>query len=192
MCNHTFHSACLSKWADSSCPVCRYSQEQPDEAECQVCGSTDNLWICIICGYVGCGRRVLCSHAKQLRSACFVLRLPASRYAAGHAVSHWRETDHCYSLELDTQRVWDYLGDGYVHRLIASKTHGHLVELSPPVRLRASAQYLLHERSGRAKPRFSTAAVAPSTETRRPGRRRRGLRRSVMWSRRRCRRPEQR
>ena len=56
------------------------------------------------------------------------------RYASGHAVSHWRETDHCYSLELDTQRVWDYLGDGYVHRLIASKTHGHLVELSPPVR----------------------------------------------------------
>ena len=49
-------------------------------------------------------------------------------------MSHWRDTDHCYSLELDTQRVWDYLGDGYVHRLIASKTHGHLVELSPPVR----------------------------------------------------------
>jgi hypothetical protein len=67
VCNHTFHSACLSKWADSSCPVCRYSQEQPDEAECQVCGSTDNLWICIICGYVGCGRRVLCSHAAQLQ-----------------------------------------------------------------------------------------------------------------------------
>ena len=50
---------------------------------------------------------------------------------------HWRDTEHCYSLELDTQRVWDYLGDGYVHRLIASKTHGHLVELSPPVRARA-------------------------------------------------------
>jgi hypothetical protein len=55
-------------------------------------------------------------------------------------VLHWRDTDHCYSLELDTQRVWDYLGDGYVHRLIASKTHGHLVELSPPVRKRIARQ----------------------------------------------------
>jgi len=33
-----------------------------------------------------------------------------------------------------TQRVWDYHGDGYVHRLIASKTHGHLVELTHPGR----------------------------------------------------------
>ena len=74
-----------------------------------MCGTRDNLWICLVCGAVGCGR-----------------------YANGHAVSHWRESGHCYSLELATQRVWDYLGDGYVHRLIASKTHGHLVELTPP------------------------------------------------------------
>ncbi len=134
VCNHTFHSACLSKWADSSCPVCRYAQEQPDKPECHVCGTTDNLWICIICGYVGCGRRDpdLIHHARSLVLTHHALAL--RRYAAGHAVSHWRDTEHCYSLELDTQRVWDYLGDGYVHRLIASKTHGHLVELSPPVR----------------------------------------------------------
>jgi BRCA1-associated protein len=25
---------------------------------------------------------------------------------------------HLYALELETQRVWDYAGDGYVHRLI--------------------------------------------------------------------------
>lgn len=53
------------------------------------------------------------------------------RYAAGHAVSHYQQTGHCYSMEVETQRVWDYLNDGYVHRLIASKTHGHLVELTP-------------------------------------------------------------
>jgi BRCA1-associated protein len=140
VCNHTFHSACLSKWADSSCPVCRYSQEPPDKPECAVCGTTDNLWICIICGYVGCGRHAL-SRARLLRSNTHSASLALRRYASGHAVLHWRDTDHCYSLELDTQRVWDYLGDGYVHRLIASKTHGHLVELSPPVRwlLRAPA-----------------------------------------------------
>ncbi|WFD26868.1 RING-type E3 ubiquitin transferase [Malassezia nana] len=36
---------------------------------------------------------------------------------------------HLYCLEVDTQRVWDYAGDGYVHRLIQSKTGGKLVEL---------------------------------------------------------------
>lgn len=52
------------------------------------------------------------------------------RYKAGHATRHWKETQHCYSLELETQRVWDYVGDNYVHRLIQSKTDGKLVELN--------------------------------------------------------------
>lgn len=43
---------------------------------------------------------------------------------------HWKDTQHCYSLELETQRVWDYAGDNYVHRLIQSKTDGKLVELN--------------------------------------------------------------
>ena len=25
VCHHTFHCHCISKWGDSSCPVCRYS-----------------------------------------------------------------------------------------------------------------------------------------------------------------------
>jgi len=36
---------------------------------------------------------------------------------------------HLYALELETQRVWDYAGDGYVHRLIQNKADGKLVEL---------------------------------------------------------------
>lgn len=36
-------------------------------------------------------------------------------------------------MELDTQRVWDYAGDGYVHRLIQNKTDGKLVELPSPM-----------------------------------------------------------
>jgi BRCA1-associated protein len=32
-------------------------------------------------------------------------------------------------LQLETQRVWDYAGDGYVHRLIQNKADGKLVEL---------------------------------------------------------------
>ncbi|KAK6127986.1 hypothetical protein DH2020_038288 [Rehmannia glutinosa] len=91
----------LARW------VCRYCQQQPEKSICYVCQTLENLWMCVICGFVGCGR-----------------------YKEGHAISHWKETQHCYSLELETQRVWDYAGDNYVHRLIQSKTDGKLVELN--------------------------------------------------------------
>ncbi|XP_021298543.1 BRCA1-associated protein isoform X2 [Herrania umbratica] len=106
ICNHSFHCSCISKWTDSSCPVCRYCQQQPETSTCFICQTSENLWICVLCGFVGCGR-----------------------YKRGHAIIHWKETQHCYSLELETQRVWDYVGDNYVHRLIQSKTDGKLVEL---------------------------------------------------------------
>ena len=47
-------------------------------------------------------------------------------------MDHWRASGHCYSLELQSQRVWDYAGDGYVHRLVQSKTGGKLVEVPSP------------------------------------------------------------
>ncbi|XP_050233628.1 BRAP2 RING ZnF UBP domain-containing protein 2 [Mercurialis annua] len=107
ICNHSFHCSCISKWTDSSCPVCRYCQQQPEKSTCFVCQTSENLWLCMLCGFVGCGR-----------------------YKEEHAIIHWKETQHCYSLELETQRVWNYVGDNYVHRLILSKTDGKLVELN--------------------------------------------------------------
>uniref|UniRef100_A0A7N0ZQZ2 BRCA1-associated protein n=1 Tax=Kalanchoe fedtschenkoi TaxID=63787 RepID=A0A7N0ZQZ2_KALFE len=107
ICNHSFHCSCISLWTDSSCPVCRYCQQQPEKSICFICQTSENLWICVICGFVGCGR-----------------------YKEGHAIRHWKETQHCYSLEVETQRVWDYVGDNYVHRLIQSKTDGKLVALN--------------------------------------------------------------
>ncbi|KAF8920818.1 hypothetical protein CPB85DRAFT_1211177 [Mucidula mucida] len=126
-CSHTFHCMCLSKWGDSRCPVCRYSQtllsSHPTSSSstraipfanptssslssCSSCSSTTNLWICLICGNIGCGR-----------------------YGRAHAQEHYQRTTHLYALELETQRVWDYAGDGYVHRLIQNKADGKLVEL---------------------------------------------------------------
>ncbi|KAG6865706.1 hypothetical protein C0991_012522 [Blastosporella zonata] len=128
-CSHTFHCQCLSKWGDSRCPVCRYSQtlqsshptssstrstipipfanpSTPTLSSCSSCSSTTNLWICLICGNIGCGR-----------------------YGRAHAQAHYQSTTHLYALELETQRVWDYAGDGYVHRLIQNKADGKLVEL---------------------------------------------------------------
>ncbi|KAI8465209.1 MAG: brca1-associated protein [Monoraphidium minutum] len=112
VCNHQFHGECLKAWGDTSCPVCRYcgwGSGAASTSRCATCGTPANLWICLICGHVGCGR-----------------------YKSGHASEHWKESSHCYALELETQRVWDYAGDGYVHRLIQSKTDGKLVEVPSP------------------------------------------------------------
>jgi BRCA1-associated protein len=112
LCQHTFHCHCIMKWADTTCPVCRYSSakllDTISDNTCSVCQSTNNLWICLICANVGCGR-----------------------YVQAHASAHYNETNHLYSLELETQRVWDYKGDGYVHRLIQNND-GKIVQLPPP------------------------------------------------------------
>ena len=113
VCNHQFHQECLGKVRQASCPVCRYCQEDEQAAaalpQCADCGTEKDLWVCLICGYLGCGR-----------------------YKGGHAADHFRESGHSYSLELASHRVWDYVGDSYVHRLVRSKADGHLVEVPSP------------------------------------------------------------
>lgn len=37
---------------------------------------------------------------------------------------------HCYSLDLRTQQIWDYVGDTYVHRLNQSKVDGKSGEMN--------------------------------------------------------------
>lgn len=120
LCQHVFHCACLEKWRfpGSGCPVCRYTQspsytfpyprpsshhggvDEESEPMCSVCAENVNvnLWICLICGNIGCGR-----------------------YDSAHAYAHYEATSHCYAMDINTQHVWDYAGDGYVHRLIQSK-----------------------------------------------------------------------
>ena len=112
-CNHSFHRRCLAKWDDSTCPVCRFtlSEEEDSTPACMTCGSHTDLWMCLICGHVGCGR-----------------------YNACHALDHFSGSGHAYALEVSTQRVWDYAGDGFVHRLIQNRSDGKLVELPDPRR----------------------------------------------------------
>ncbi|CAI2018801.1 hypothetical protein SEUBUCD646_0H00500 [Saccharomyces eubayanus] len=115
-CQHTFHCQCLNKWKNSRCPVCRHSslrlsrdsllKQAGDSAHCATCSSTDNLWICLICGNVGCGR-----------------------YNSKHAIKHYEDTLHCFAMDIRTQRVWDYAGDNYVHRLVQNEVDGKLVEV---------------------------------------------------------------
>lgn len=122
-CSHVFHCTCLQNWKGAGCPVCRFTNTSQEDGYdpanpysqpfgssvsnlCSVCDCTDDLWICLICGHVGCGR-----------------------YKGGHAKDHWKETAHSFSLELETQHVWDYAGDMWVHRLIRDKGDGKVVEL---------------------------------------------------------------
>ncbi|KAL8638459.1 MAG: hypothetical protein Q9228_004391 [Teloschistes exilis] len=117
LCQHVFHCTCLQKWRGSGCPVCRYTQDGPSKRntvtgeqsglnECSICASDANLWICLICGNVGCGR-----------------------YDAAHAFLHYQQTSHCFAMDMSTQRVWDYASDAYVHRLVQDKANGKLMEL---------------------------------------------------------------
>jgi len=123
LCQHVFHCTCLQKWSGGGCPVCRYTHDDftrgrgglnngigacsVDDLECETCHAESNLWQCLICGKVGCGR-----------------------YDAAHAFAHYEESGHSFAMDVSTQRVWDYAGDGYVHRIIQNQSDGgKLVEL---------------------------------------------------------------
>lgn len=118
LCQHTFHCSCLRKWQGTGCPVCRHVQPSIDlnlarpfgssdisHNFCSICDSLEDIWICLICGHVGCGR-----------------------YKGGHAKEHWKDSAHCFALEIATQHVWDYSTDTWVHRLIQTKGDSKLVE----------------------------------------------------------------
>ncbi|KXS16632.1 hypothetical protein M427DRAFT_154311 [Gonapodya prolifera JEL478] len=145
LCLHTFHSSCLTKWEPLSCPICRSTTTPdplaPPTSSCSACGSTksSDLWICLVCGNIGCGR-----------------------YVGGHATEHWKRTGHVYAMELLSQRVWDYAGDGYVHR-VAVDGSGKLVEVGPV--LDEAGMSLV----GRDEAPSAEAEVGPGSPARRNG-----------------------
>ena len=67
--------------------------ENNDILYCGVCHMQQTLWICLTCGFLGCGR-----------------------YSNKHAADHFVHTGHPFSLELATLRIWDYVTGGFVQR----------------------------------------------------------------------------
>ncbi len=68
-------------------------QRLRDNLKCFLCHIEETLWVCLTCGVVGCGR-----------------------YSSGHAQEHFIETKHPFSLELATQRIWDYETGSFIQR----------------------------------------------------------------------------
>lgn len=60
-----------------------------------------DIWLCLICGFTGCGS-----------------------YRRNHIFNHFQETSHTYALNTLNQSVWDFAGDGYVHRLALESNVG--------------------------------------------------------------------
>ena len=103
LCGHYFHWRCLERWADESCPVCRYHQSPPDNNECEVCSEEKQLRMCLICGNVRCVQ---------------------------DSMDHFRESGHTYFQDIDTRTAWDYTAQQPVHRLIWGSEK--LVEIGDP------------------------------------------------------------
>ena len=78
------------------CPCC----PRLSVGRCDDCDATTSLWVCMICGFVGCGR-----------------------YFHGHAKNHYGLTGHALAIEISTHRVWDYSRDTYVHKLDDAPRH---------------------------------------------------------------------
>jgi len=148
---------CLLQWQDSPCPVCRYDHSGLNEAlsQCHICFRTENNFVCLICGIVSCGggrtqlgpppATVAASRASldgtedpqcrlaETDTATVTDEESASqRMPSSHARQHYDTTLHAYALDTETQHVWDFAGQGYVHRLMQNKDDGKLVEVNDP------------------------------------------------------------
>ena len=78
------------------CSVC--SKLQTDINKCSNCEINNSIWCCMICGYLGC-----------------------DRYQNVHSKYHFEDTGHRYSIDLSSNRIWDYFGDTWVHRILKLK-----------------------------------------------------------------------
>eukprot|EP00667_Euglena_gracilis_P014854 EG_transcript_15416 len=95
MCNHSSSCDCIHK---SQCSVCHLINLGWVDSHCEECGDVMMIWGCLICGFRGCGR-----------------------YGKQHALQHAKRTGHNFSIDLQSQRIWDYEGDCFVHRLIYNR-----------------------------------------------------------------------
>lgn len=64
----------------------------------------NDLYICLICGFIGC-----------------------NRYEKQHALEHYKQTYHNFSMSITNKNVWDYSTDKFVHRLFSDTNSNKLI-----------------------------------------------------------------
>lgn len=88
-----------------NCKICQITAKENQELSlycCLECEVQNNLWCCIICGFIGC-----------------------DRYNNGHMLSHYEATGHRFSMILlENKRIWDYEEDRYVHKVFQHDLQG--------------------------------------------------------------------
>ena len=57
-------------------------------AHCGQCDLKENLWLCLICGSLGCGRQLFGGAGGN-----------------GHGLAHFKETGHAVSVKLGTKYI---------------------------------------------------------------------------------------
>jgi hypothetical protein len=133
LCSHSFHSdcliSCLDRCAAPRCPICRWAQPAPDASQCHDCVMQTGLWMCLVCGHLGCGRQQWHGSSQPLP-------------AHGHALRHHEATGHAFAKSIDSEQVWNYSTDAYSQWLgqrdgIDSK----LAEVPPGASPRKSSTY---------------------------------------------------
>jgi hypothetical protein len=84
----------LQPWSSNACKACHMIHlNGVEDIFCNCCALQETLWICLTCGFVGCGR-----------------------YSHGHAANHFTESQHAFALEIATMRIWDYASGEFAHR----------------------------------------------------------------------------
>ena len=127
LCNHSLHAACLAQCELNQCPVCRHTHElTPEASVCMSCSEVHDVWMCLVCAYVGCGV-----------------------YKNKHAYEHFQDTQHPFAMNLNelvfwsgervpASSVWDYISERFVDRLLTADD-GKIVELGNPTSGSSSA-----------------------------------------------------
>lgn len=96
LCGHAFHSDCLLRWGDVTCPVCRHHQ-YPNKTSscCDICGVTDHIRLCLVCGFLGCTGEMSPGHrqgtylplGKSLTKIYEKYFIPSFVYISGNQIS---------------------------------------------------------------------------------------------------------
>ena len=77
---------------ENNCKICFLLKQK--ELSCEICDVKKDNWICMVCGYVGCGR-----------------------YSQTHAIFHYLKTNHKFSVSFEKNYIWNYKKDSFAQRL---------------------------------------------------------------------------